>query len=215
MPKQVFLFSFLGLICGTSYGMGFLAAEEKEISSGQFRGFVIGESKADTIPKIIKLHGADLMSIPSLDAGRVVAVDSDQGRAWLAKANGIRLRNTEGFDVSLFFEGDTLVQVQTTLGPDGGVIDVRPGQSRKDVEKEIQRRAKSGNSLSVEKIARIDSAYWGKLNKIQQKALDVLLGYDGWYVAVYEEKPAGARYRLYFENDRLTLIKYQRPRFAK
>ena|SRR5207302_9210090 len=57
--------------------------------------------------------------------------------------------------------------------------------------------------------------YWAVVNRDAAKAVNILRGYDGGHFIVPSEKPGGATYRLFFSEDRLIRLEYERPRFEK
>lgn len=210
----VFAYGLSLLLIGASTfanGMGWILAEEKEISSGSLNGFAIGDSMEEVARNIERLDARDLMSIK----GRDTKIDSGNVRqrlSLLKRWNGLRLSNSDGVDIALFLERDVIVDIE---GAGKDLSRFRPGQPRSEVIPLLEQLLKSRNDAFIQPVPRVDSAYWGALNRDRRKALEVLRGYEAWIGTVLSEKPDGATYQLFFDDNRLVSIKYQRPRFAK
>ena len=194
--------------------MGWMLAEKHEITTGEFRGFVVGRTKQSAADNLLKLGGRDLMGIslpPDLMTPKLAPADI---AAVVNNRNGIRVTDSQGLNARLFFEGDQIVAIENR-GVDKVEQLFKIGQTRESVNHQLELISKDNRRIEVESIGRIDSAYWGVVNRDAAKAVNILRGYDGWHFIVPSEKPGGATYRLFFSEDRLIRLEYERPRFEK
>jgi hypothetical protein len=215
LPYLLFLCASLFWDARATAGiMEWIFAEQHEITSGEFRGFVIGSTKQVAAELLMKLGGRDLMAIslppdlaePTRDLLKIAAL--------VTGGNGIQIGDLQGLDIRVFFEGDQVVAVENRRSASAGQL-FNTGQDRQSVNSRLKMLLQQNPRIQVGSTARIDSAYWGAVNKDVGRALSVLSGYDGWHFIVPTEKPGGAIYRLFFRDDRLVRLEYERPRIAK
>jgi hypothetical protein len=191
-----------------------MLAEQHEVTSGEFRGFAIGSTKKSAGQLLLKLGGRDLMAIPLPPDLEASTRDPAEITALINSGNGLRITDSQGLDVRLFFEGDRVVAVDNLRTGSPGQL-FKTSQTRGSVKEQLRLLLQENPRIQVESVGRIDSAYWGVVNRDATKAVDTLVGYDGWHFIVPTEKPGGATYRLFFRNDRLIRLEYERPRFEK
>lgn len=195
-------------------GMGSILAEEHEISSGDFRGFAIGSTKQVAAQNLMKLGARDLMAIP-LPADLAVSTREPAEITGIVNSkNGIRITDLQGLDVLLFFEGNHVVGVENRSTVISGQL-FKTTQTRDLVNDQLRTLLRENPRIQIESIGRIDSAYWGEVNSNIENAVNILVRYDGWHFIVPTERPGGATYRLFFKNERLIRLRYERPRFEK
>lgn len=207
--------AFMTLVFSHSdlWGMAWLLAEQKEVTSGSFQGFVIGGSKRAALENLTRLGAQDLMAIP-LPPDLVTKVQAPMDvLRFIEMRNGIRLTDLQGLEIQLFFEGGVIEKVESR---GIGVVELALSKSQPKAyaANRLVRLLSDHPNAYVESVARIDSAYWGALNR-SGRASEVLSGYDGWHFIVSKEGPSGATYRLFFADDRLIRLEYDRPRFRK
>lgn len=206
-------FVVLAVVHSDLWGMGWLLAERKQVTSGSFHGFAIGSTKRMAAENLAKLGARDLMAIP-LPHDLVVAVHEPADvRRFVEAKNGIRLTDLQGLEVQLFFDGGQIDKVESR-GIANTQLEFLKGQPKGRAVEQLVRLLSKHPGARVESIGRVDSAYWGTLNRTG-RAAEVLSGYDGWHFIAMEEGPSGATYRLFFVDDRLLRLEYDRPRFRK
>ena len=194
--------------------MGWVLAEQHEITSGEFRGFVIGSTKQIAAQNVKKLGGKDLMGIPLPPDLAAPTRDPIEVARLVSSRNGIRITDLQGLDVQLFFEGNHVITADNR-GTARSERLFKGAQNRESVNDQLRMLVRENPRIHVESVGRIDSAYWGAINRDSERAVEILIGYDGWHLIVPTEYPGGATYRLFFGNDRLVRLQYERPRFEK
>jgi hypothetical protein len=197
-------------------GMGWVwvLAEQHDITSGDFRGFAMGSTKEIAAQNLVKLGARDLMSIPVPPELAVTTRDPADVANLVSSRNGIRIADSQGLDIRLYFEGDRVVGVDNRGTASPGQR-FSATQTRDSVNNQLRMLLQENPRVQIESVGRTDSAYWGMVNRDNEKAVNTLAGYDGWHFIVPTEKPGGATYRLFFRNDRLIRLQYERPRFKK
>jgi hypothetical protein len=182
--------------------------EHRSVTSGTFRTIEIGATKEATLGQIYGLGVFAVTPIPPVNFNITRANRAELGH--IRDVEGIRLTNHGGIAIDLFFKNGAVDAISRSV-PAAELTWFHEGEPIGDVIEELSMLLDSDNNLVVFAIARHEGDQWVELSKGPAASLDLLRRHDAWSFEV-QDKPGGAIFDLYFQNDRLTRIDYRRPR---
>jgi len=193
---------------GCRDAFNFLLFETHTITAGTFRGLEIGSTKETAIDTIAKLGAFAVKPRPSVDFQISSSNIGNLGR--VASAEGIRIMDYRGLAIDIYFQRGVVSLIRKSV-PAKENTWFGEGDKVSDVQKKLAALLATQN-LSVFPIVYFEGNGWIELAKRGEKIPDSLKGHEAWMFEVSTEKPEGAFFDVYFEDNRLSRIEYRRAR---